>query len=190
VLHRHRYIVTRGWLRAILGSYLQEKPEGLQFRGNQHGKPFLAFPGGSAAVNFSLSHSSGLALFAVAHQERRLGIDLEKMRTIVYADRIADKFFPAAEAAALAKMPEPLKSRSFLRSWTRMEAYVKALGTGLTAAARDNKIRLSGQPAGRENEQMEKFPWSSCCWEPAAEYVAALAVEGGDWRLRCRELGE
>lgn len=190
VPNRHRYIVTRGLLRAILSRYLQTKPECLRFFSNEHGKPFLAFPGGAQAVNFNLSHSSELALFAITHQERRIGVDLERIRTIVSVDQIAEKFFSSAECAAFEIMPEPLKSQSFLRSWTRMEAYIKALGMDLTAASKDNRIPLPGKIPGQEREHMEEFPWSINCWEPAPEYVAAVVVEGSDWRLTYWELGE
>lgn len=188
--YRHRYIVTRGLLRVILSRYVQVKPECLRFCCNEHGKPFLDFPGGAQAVNFSLSHSSELVLFAITHQERRIGVDLERIRTVISADQIAEKFFPSAECAALEIMPEPLKSQSFLRSWTGLEAYVKALGMGLTAAVKDNKIPLHDQISSQEREPTGKFAWSINCWQPAPEYVAALAVEGSDWQLTYRELGE
>ncbi len=190
VPYRHHYIVIRGLLRVILSHYVQVKPECLRFCCNEHGKPFLDFPGGAQAVNFNLSHSSELVLFAITHQERRIGVDLERIRTVVSADQIAEKFFPSAECAACEIMPEPLKSQSFLRSWTRMEAYVKALGMGLAGAAKDGKILLPGKMPGPERGHMEKFPWSINCWEPAPEYVAALAVEGSNWQLTYRELGE
>jgi len=188
--YRRRYIVTRGLLRVILSRYLQVKPECLRFFSNEHGKPFLDFPGGAQGVNFNLSHSFELALLAIAHQERRIGVDLERIRTIVSVDQIAEKFFPSAESASCEIMPEPLKSQSFLRSWTRMEAYVKALGRGLTAAVKDNKIPLPGQIPSQEREPTGKFPWSINCWQPAPEYVAALAVEGSNWQVTHWELGE
>lgn len=190
VPNRNRYIVTRGLLRAILSRYLQTKPECLRFCYNKHGKPFLAFPGADQAVNFNLSHSSELVLFAITHQERRIGVDLERIRTIVSVDQIAEKFFSSEACAAFEIMPEPLKSQSFLRSWTGMEAYVKALGRGLTAAVEESKIFLDGKIPGQEREYIEGFPWSINCWEPAPEYVAAIAVEGSDWRLTYWELGE
>lgn len=189
-LPRHRYITARGVLRKILSRYLPVTAESLRFQYNEHGKPYLAFPGGAQAVNFNLSHSSGWALFAVAHQERRIGIDLEKIRTIVFADRIAAEFFSPEDCAALAMMPEPLKSQSFFRSWTKMEAYAKALGTGLTAAAGGGKITLQGKILDQERESLEKSAWSIRCWRPVPEYAAALAVEGDDWQLRCWEWRE
>ncbi len=189
VPNRNRYIVTRGLLRAILSRYLRVRPEYLRFFYSEHGKPFLAFPGGAQAVSFNLSHSSGLALLAVAHREGRIGVDLEKIKTIAAADRIAEKFFPAEECAALEIMPEPLKSRSFLHSWTRLEAYGKALGMGLTAALKESKILVHGKTPGRKRGNLEKLPWSIYCWEPAPEYVAAVAAEGNDWQLTYRELG-
>lgn len=188
--YRNRYIVTRGLLRVILSRYLQTKPECLRFSYNEHGKPFLAFPGGAQAVNFNLSHSSGLALFAITRQERRIGVDLERIRTIVSVGQIAERFFSADECAAMEIMPEPLRSQLFLRSWTRMEAYVKALGMGLAAAVKDGKILLHDKIPSQQREHLGKFAWSINCWQPAPEYVAAVAVEGSDWRLTYRELGE
>jgi 4'-phosphopantetheinyl transferase len=184
ICNRHRYVVARGLLRTILGRYLRIEPERLLFGYNDHGKPFLAFPGDIQRVSFNLAHSSGMALFAFAYPDRRIGIDLEKIRTVASLDLISRRFFPPDDCAALEIMPEPLKSQSFFRSWTQMEAYGKALGTGLTTALKDGKISLHDQTLSQGRECLDKSVWSMHCWHPAPEYVAALAVEGNDWHLK------
>lgn len=58
--HRQTFMVSHGFLRAILGCYVDCAPNELQFGYAKHGKPFLA---GSAAakLSFNLSHSGSFA---------------------------------------------------------------------------------------------------------------------------------
>jgi 4'-phosphopantetheinyl transferase len=188
VVHRNRYIVTKILVRLILSRYLQVQPKCLRFFYNEHGKPLLGRPGDVQGVNFSLSHSSGLALLAIAHQGRRIGVDLEKKRTMASVNRIAKKFFPAEECATLRIMAEPLKSRTFLRAWTIMEAYVKAQGIGLAAAVKNRQTFLLDKIISHARGHINNFPWSISCWEPTPEYVASLVVEGSGCQVSSREL--
>ena len=76
---RKRWIVARGLLRAILGGYLDMRPDRLQFCYGPNGKPARTRQLGGEVFRFNLSHSYGLALYAVT-QGREIGIDLERIR--------------------------------------------------------------------------------------------------------------
>src|SRR4051794_23984847 len=65
-LHRSRFVVGRGSLREILGSYLTEEPNRLVFHYGKRGKPELMGLGGPASLKFNISHSHDLAFLAVA----------------------------------------------------------------------------------------------------------------------------
>src|SRR5207248_9608942 len=100
-----------------------------------------------------------------------IGIDVERLRDLPDADLVADRFFAAPEAAVVRALPYPEKCAAFLACWTRKEAYVKALGAGLThpldsfavACAPDEPPRLMWVA---DNPQ-ELARWSFYSFSPA-----------------------
>src|SRR5439155_22463572 len=129
---RMHFIVARGLLRAILGRYLATNPCTLRFCYSQYGKPTLAREAGSdASLCFNVTHSHGLALYAIT-RNRALGIDLEHIRMDVAYEPIAEHFFSPYEVRMLRTVPPHLRSAAFFSCWTRKEAYLKARGLGLS----------------------------------------------------------
>ena len=76
---RKQFVAAHGLLRAILAQYLKIEPSQLQYCYNPLGKPSLARTPGREALRFNMSHSHGLALYAVSCG-RELGVDLERIR--------------------------------------------------------------------------------------------------------------
>ena len=74
--HRRRFVLARGFLRALLGRYLGIGPEEVRFVYGPNGKPSLADEHGASDLRFNASHSHELAVYAFA-QEREIGIDVE-----------------------------------------------------------------------------------------------------------------
>ncbi|MDH7640443.1 4'-phosphopantetheinyl transferase family protein [Sphingomonas oryzagri] len=121
---RRRFIVRRARLREILGERIGAPPARLRFEAGSHGKPRL--PG--HPCHFSASHSGERMLVAVGSQE--VGCDIERIVPDLDWQPIAGRFFTPIEQQALLSAPNGL--RSFFRCWTRKEAFVKALGLGLS----------------------------------------------------------
>ena len=78
--HRRHFIVGRGFLRNILGRYLEVEPAALRFSYGPYGKPALAGEYENSKLRFNLSHSHNLALFAIT-EEKHLGVDVELVAT-------------------------------------------------------------------------------------------------------------
>lgn len=97
---RKNYIVARGLLRIILSRYMDKKPGQLRFCYNPYGKPSLVMPSGEEMLRFNVSHSCGLALYAITHG-REVGIDLERIRPDFACEQIAGLFFSPRENAML-----------------------------------------------------------------------------------------
>lgn len=154
---RRRFVAARGGLRRVLAGYLAVPPRSLSIREGPHGKPML--PGGP---RFSLSHSGELALCAVA-QDREVGVDLERLRPVPEADHIASRWFSEDELRAYRAAIDSLPGGAFLRVWTRREAYLKAVGLGLS----DSAARVAIDP--------ERWELHEVC--PGEGFVGALAVE-------------
>ncbi len=185
---RERFIVARGVLRAILGGYLNRTPECLSISYSSRGKPALAEQSGGDAIRFSVSHSQGVALYAVT-RGREVGIDLERIRFDLAVAEIAERFFSQREALTLRTLPTEVHRQAFFNCWTRKEAYIKARGEGLSLPLDQFDVSLApGEPAAILGTQ--RGPSEACRWSlqeliPGAGYVAALAVEGHGWRLTC-----
>ena len=72
-------MAARGFLRAILGLYLDCTPTELRFKYTEYGKPSLANPDVNSNLSFNLAHSGKLALYGIT-LERAIGVDIEQVR--------------------------------------------------------------------------------------------------------------
>ena len=92
------------------------------------GKPSLFIRGEKSLLPFSITHSNGFAVAAVAPEDKYIGIDLEKIAPRIRAWKT--DFFHDTELTA--------DSDEFLTAlWTQKEAVVKLLGTGLAINSYD-----------------------------------------------------
>ena len=138
--HRE-YIVTRGLLRQALSETAGLDLAGVDFLYGEHGKPRLdaRVPGGTVA--FNVSHSHGLALVALA-PGGRLGVDLEKIRPEVEWRDLARRYFSDAECRDLERRGDGDGMKAFFACWTRKEAFVKALGAGVSYGLKEFDVSI------------------------------------------------
>jgi 4'-phosphopantetheinyl transferase len=180
---RARFTAGRGMLRAILGRYLGVRPDQLRFDYGAAGKPTLAREFAGKDLHFNLSHSHGLALYALT-PGRALGVDVERIRANVDVQQVARVAFAPAEAAELLALPATLRLQAFFACWTRKEAYIKARGEGLSLPGDQFQVSLApGAPPKLLRTQWnlnEASHWSLYDLEAGQEYAAALAVKGHD----------
>ena len=185
---RQHFIAARGVLRDILGGYLNRAPASLAFCASPQGKPALTVEPDRPAIRFNLSHSQGTALYAIA-RGREVGIDLERIRSDLAIDEIAERFFSRREVAMLRRLPADVRCQAFFLCWTRKEAYLKARGDGLSLSLDQFDVSLvPGEPAallGTRHDPADVSRWSIQELAPAPGYAAALAVEGRGYRLAC-----
>ncbi len=172
-----RYIVGRGALRRLLERCTGVPARDLNFRLNEFGKPEL--PG--SEIMFNLSHSHGLALFAVT-RGRAIGVDIELIREEVMVDKIAERFFSPAEARTLSALPAHQQAQAFFNCWTRKEAWIKARGQGFSIALNSFEVSLvPGDPArllATRPDPEEANRWSLAALDCEPGYAAALAIAG------------
>ncbi len=188
---QHNFIAARGTLRTILARYVDRAPAQLEFCYSPWGKPQLT-PGHDAdGLRFNLSHSQGLALYAIT-RDREIGVDLEGVRADFAWEEIAGRFFAPREVEALRSVPAASQHRAFFNCWTRKEAFVKARGGGLSLPLDQFEVSLAlGEPArliATTGDPQEAPHWSIRELEPAAGYVAAIAVRAQKWELKLCEL--
>ncbi len=182
---RERFVVAHGALRKLAGCYLGVAPEAVQFSETAYEKPCLEGALAESGLQFNLSHSQGYVLIAFARQ-RQVGVDLEWVRPLPDLEQIAIRTFSPAEGAAWMDLPSAERLAGFYRCWTRKEAFIKALGSGLSYPLKRFSVSLSSEAANCllqvDEPPAEALRWVVLGLETVAGYAAALAVEGNDWR--------
>lgn len=180
VKDREHFIVARGVLRGILGRYLGVRPERIRFSYNRFGKPSLNIRTDDNLLRFNVSHSRGIALYALTWGHE-IGLDIEYMRQDIASLEIARNFFSPFEVSVLSALPASLQPAAFFNCWTRKEAYIKAIGTGLSQSLQQFTVSMiPGEPARllRTINPEETQRWSLIDLSPHPDYKAALVVEG------------
>ena len=162
-LHRNRFVVGRASIRRILADRAGCDARDLAFELNEFGKPSLALPEAARGIDFSASSSASLGAVAVA-DGMALGFDVENLRPdrIVDCDSIVRNQFSGAEHEWYRQQPKSRRWRVFFEFWTCKEAYLKALGVGLSGGLDSFSIDLStGEPevgeTGLEPEQRTRY---------------------------------
>lgn len=123
---RSVYTAAHALLRLMLSQRLPRSP---RFRTNAWGKPEVADLAG--ALQFNLTHTNGLAACAVT-DSGPVGVDAEAADRGLDAVPLAESYFSPSEALHVRTRPEPLRTADFLRFWTLKEAFIKAVGKGLS----------------------------------------------------------
>jgi len=186
---RRRYIVARGGLRVIIGRYLDRAPEGLRFRYAPKGKPQAQLTADDLPVRFNVAHSHELALCAIT-LAGEVGVDLEYTRRHVSdIDRIATRFFSINENAVYYSLPALDRRAAFFRCWTRKEAFIKALGEGLSHPLDRFDVTLAAdQPAALlqiDGDAAAAAAWTLLHLDPTDDYVGAVAIRATIHRVAC-----
>ncbi len=186
--NRDEYIIARGLLRHLLGSYLGQDAKGLRFFYNPYGKPALSNEAGQERLSFNLSHAHGYILY-VFTRGREVGIDIERIRPEAAHDGVAERFFSNKEVSTLRALPRHAQAIGFFNCWTRKEAYIKARGEGLSIPLNQFDVSLvPGEPAALLESRVDPADtsrWTLKSLDMGIQYIAALAVEGADWDLKC-----
>jgi 4'-phosphopantetheinyl transferase len=184
-----RFIVARGMLRKILGSYLEKDPHELRFDYTSHGKPVLATKAGYDTLRFNLSHSGEFALFAITNG-LNIGIDIERVRYDLDVMQIAKNYFSQGEISWLESVHKNEWPGAFFQYWTRKEAFIKATGEGISFPMDQCDVSLLNgrhlSPIRLPGNDRESNCWHGQDLFPARGYAAAIAVEGDNLDLLCR----
>jgi 4'-phosphopantetheinyl transferase len=186
-IDRQRFIASRGTLRSILSRYITIHPNHLRFDYNPYGKPFLIPEFTPFQLNFNLSHSGGMALYAIT-RNREIGVDVERVRSEVEYEEIANCFFSVSEVAILRSIPTEKKLEAFYNCWTCKEAYIKARGKGLSLPldSFDISFDLCEPPMllMTNDEPQERSLWTLLDLIPGHDYRGAIAVKGIGCKFR------
>ena len=177
---RRRFIVARARLRHLLSLRLMIRPEAVELVYGAHGKPALARPSNTMDWRFSVAHCDDVAVFAFS-QGREVGIDIEAIREVGDTDAIVSRFFSRREQEAYLALEPGEKMLGFFNCWTRKEAFLKALGHGLSDSLDCFDVSLApAEPA--KILRVKNMPGCDCGWRmesfsPLPGFVAAVVTE-------------
>jgi 4'-phosphopantetheinyl transferase len=142
---------------------------------------------GSHRVRFNVAHSKAFVLFGLA-KGREIGVDIEHVLEIPGVEELARRFFCPSEYRELLMMRHDDRVRAFFDCWTRKEAFVKAVGDGLSYPL--NRVEVTLRP-----EDPPRFvriggmlglgtKWSLRDVAPSEDHAAAVAVAKPDCGIR------
>lgn len=127
---KDRAVISRGLLRVILSQYLAIEPKKIKFIYNQKGKPDVDAKINSIKIKFNLSHKNQYVIYGFSLVN--IGIDLEFIDNNKKLLPIAKRFFTPEEYQYLKQLDNPKQTEIFYQFWTKKEAYLKAIGEGLS----------------------------------------------------------
>jgi len=172
---RRRALASRAATRLLLAQSTGIGPQSIEFRVGDHGKPFLASPD---RPHFNLSHSRDLALLAIS-QSDEVGIDVEWRDDRPDFEAIAEHCFADSERLAMRILPPSKLRELFYEFWCCKEAYLKAVGTGISGGLKRCEVhRMEGDLAAIVNptDPKESSRWRIHILDPEPEYAGAICL--------------
>jgi 4'-phosphopantetheinyl transferase len=189
--HRTRFIAAHAFLRKLLAEYANIEAKRITFEYGSNGKPFLSEKFSQEKIRFNLSHSRDYALMAFA-RNREIGVDLEYIKEFADMYTVAKQVFSSKDNAVLQLLAETERMKAFYTFWTRKEAYLKAIGKGLSAAL--DTIDISSDSLDEsiivlsEGTTEGQNQWTIQDLNPLAGFAAAFAIEGTGAIHHCWDL--
>jgi 4'-phosphopantetheinyl transferase len=187
--HRSAFVLGRGVLRALVASYLRIAPTEASFVYGPKGKPALG--GVACPLSFNVSNSGDLAAYAFT-LDCEIGVDIEHRKRLVEIEGIARRFFAPDEVGELLVLSEGERHEGFFNCWTRKEAYIKAVGDGLSVPLDSFQVTLQpGVPArmiALDGSTAAAERWTLHAFTPATDYSGAIAYQDRERPLTVQPL--
>jgi 4'-phosphopantetheinyl transferase len=173
VRDRERFVVAHALVRQSLSRYADVPPEAWRFAAQAFGKPVITtqFDG---ELTFNTAHTDGCVACAVARHD--VGIDVESVDRRLQPLGIASRFFSQSELLWLRECPEEQRPLRFIELWTLKEAYVKALGAGLSHPLHTFGFTVTDGAVQFHAPDDDGFTWSFELMAPSAHHRLAVAV--------------
>ncbi len=178
--HREHFVVGRFRVRQLLAHYVNQNPASIVYAYDNLGKPRFAAEHWNQEIRFNFSNSHDGGLLAVTRASE-IGVDIERLRPLSDMMGLARRYFAESESRQLLALPPPERTAAFFRFWTRKEAYLKAVGKGLTFPLRSVEVTMADDQQCRichiDHDVKAAKQWSLRHLEPGDGYVGAFAVQ-------------
>lgn len=179
--HRQRAIITRGIVRRILCQYLDMAPTEVMFQTTRYGKPYIVPAQNQRGVMFNISHSEDMLLVGIA-RGHSIGVDVEAIRPLSGLRGLSRMAFSQREQQSFAILPVRRQIPTFFGMWTQKEAFVKAIGTGLSFGLQTVEVMLDTERHAAllriDNQRIRVSDWTIKRVRPRRGYIGAVVVHG------------
>jgi 4'-phosphopantetheinyl transferase len=190
---RDLYLLTHGFVRAILSQYLKIASEKWVFTKNRYGRAEIAQPEGKLQLRFNVSRTQGVVACLTA-LSIDAGVDVERIRELDNLKTLSEHVLTPHELSRHRDLPESDQIQEFFTLWTLKEAYVKARGTGLSLPLKgfafcfdnEGRVRIS---IDHQLQDMSS-EWQFEVFRPTQTHVMAIALRRknkSDLRIRVLE---
>lgn len=158
------YLVARVLVRTLLSEYLNNREPGKwEFDVNRYGKPHLTNNPTNRNIYFNISHTRGYVVCVFGLHDY-LGVDIELINSNIDIASLAVQYFSEEEVENLLDLPSEAQLGRFYEYWTMKEAFIKAIGMGLSMPLDHFSVRFI-----KENQTLIKFledyPFSTMTWD-------------------------
>lgn len=175
---RRDFAVAHALLRRCLSAQGDRAPHEWCFAAGAHGKPSLApLDAARNRLAFNLSHSHGLVACAVT-RGFDIGVDVEKLHRGADVLELAARFFSSGESAALQQLEPAERPIRFTEMWTLKEAFIKAIGEGLSCPLDEFSFTFGDAPSLSFDSarSTESARWCFALFAPSNEHRMAIAI--------------
>ncbi len=164
----HEFLVGRLMVRRWLAALTQHRPNDWQFVEGFRGRPEVASP--HTSLRFNIAHSGGVVA-CIFTDGREAGVDVEDLGRRLIEPELWTRYCAPSEIADIEAHPVAARHRRFLTYWTLKEAYLKALGLGISVHLSD--IAFTVHPE-----------------RPTVEFHDSLAGTSTDWAFGMTALSD
>jgi 4'-phosphopantetheinyl transferase len=179
---RRDFAAAHALLRAALSSTADRARDEWRFEAGSFGKPRLAATiAASTPISFNLAHTRGLVACAVVKQaDVDVGVDVEAIARHYDLAELTRRFFSSAEAAEILRHEGEDRERRFFELWTLKEAFIKALGEGLSHPLDSFCFGFDGDGSLRFESSNIKAArtWHFALLDVIGRYCISLAFHG------------
>jgi 4'-phosphopantetheinyl transferase len=172
-----QYVISRAMQRQLLASYVGGHPSEISFGVVAMGKPTLSRPN-DIGLTFNTTHSGSLVIIAVT-ANRDVGVDVEQVRPVPRALKVAKRCYSKKEFEMLVALPPDKLDRAFLSIWVKREGTAKARGDSVwrgLASWKNGEIENSPRRRDYRVEYLDLGP----------EFVGVVVARGDDWRVEMK----
>lgn len=171
---QEKFALTRGHLRMTLAEYLNTDPKNIIFSYSSLGKPFIK----DSPLQFNLAHSGDYCAITLTTHDM-IGVDIEycKPDHLTHVD-IAKRFFTEREFNAIQNAEH--SKWLFLHIWTQKEAFLKAIGKGLSFGLDRFEVAISLLASSVSDIQDPAYSarlWQSQSFDCLAQYRITVTKE-------------
>ncbi len=184
---RNRHTVSKGLLKSFISNYLNIEPEEINFVQNEYGKPMLQPELNEIDLQFNVSHSKHLGMFAFT-KAHELGIDVESIQETPNLNEIIAMCFSDFEKEWFYKSEPGLQKELFYKVWTGKEAFIKAIGTGLSFPLKEIEFKINSKKIiefkSINGDLSHRQKWDIFTFNPIPNFISSLVVETNGLKIR------